>query len=66
MGDKNSVIDKFFAAYGKRDFAAIREVMHEDITWVFMGQHPLAGVKNGIEDVIAFLITWVLLWVHQK
>ncbi len=54
MGDKNSVINKFFAAYGKRNFAAIREVMHEDITWVFMGQHPLAGVKNGIEDVIAF------------
>ena len=55
MSKSNSaIIDKFFDAYLKHDFAAIREVMHEDITWIFMGQHPLAGVKNGIEDVVAF------------
>ncbi len=48
------IIDKFFAAYSRHDFAAIREVMAEDVIWVFLGQHPLAGVKNGIEEVVAF------------
>lgn len=48
------IIDRFFQAYAKHDFNAIRQVMHEDVIWVFMGQHPLAGVKNGIEDVVAF------------
>ena len=50
----SAVIDRFFEAYSKHDFGAIREVMAEDVIWIFMGQHPLAGVKNGIEDVVAF------------
>jgi len=55
MGDTNStIIENFFDAYGRHDFSAIREVMHEDVIWIFMGQHPLAGVKNGIEEVVAF------------
>ena len=55
MSNANSIIiDKFFDAYGKHDFAALRQVMKEDVIWVFMGQHPLAGVKNGIEEVVAF------------
>ena len=55
MADTNQqIIDQFFAAYSKHDFHAIRQVMHEDVIWVFMGQHPLAGVKTGIEDVVAF------------
>jgi ketosteroid isomerase-like protein len=33
---------------------AIRDVMAENVTWYFPGQHPLAGVKKGIEEVIAF------------
>ncbi len=52
--NKSLIIDAFFKAYANHDFAAIRQVMHEDVIWVFMGQHPLAGVKNGIEDVVAF------------
>jgi ketosteroid isomerase-like protein len=48
------IIDKFFEAYAKHDFAALREVMSEDVIWVFLGQHPLGGVKNGIEEVVAF------------
>jgi len=55
MNDTNAlIISQFFDAYSKHDFDAIRKVMHEDVIWVFMGQHPLAGVKNGIEDVVAF------------
>src|ERR1700712_2592012 len=52
--DNSEIIDRFFEAYGKHDFAGIREVMKEDVIWTFLGQHPLAGVKNGIEEVIAF------------
>jgi ketosteroid isomerase-like protein len=48
------IVSKFFEAYSKHDFAAIREVMSDDVMWIFMGQHPLAGVKNGIEEVVAF------------
>ena len=55
MNENNeTLINHFFAAYSKHDFAAIRKVMSEDVIWVFLGQHPLAGVKNGIEDVVAF------------
>ena len=49
-----TIINDFFEAYGRHDFDAIRKVMSEDVIWIFMGQHPLAGVKNGIEDVVAF------------
>jgi ketosteroid isomerase-like protein len=53
--DKNEIIiENFFEGYMKHDFAAIKETMHDDVIWVFMGQHPLAGVKNGIEEVVAF------------
>ncbi len=52
--DNQAIINRFFEAYSKHDFAAIRQVMHEDVIWVFLGQHPLAGVKNGIEEVVAF------------
>jgi uncharacterized protein len=55
MNEQNQfLVDRFFAAYSQHDFAAIRNVMSEDVLWVFMGQHPLAGVKNGIEEVVAF------------
>ncbi|MEP7279543.1 MAG: nuclear transport factor 2 family protein [Bacteroidota bacterium] len=50
----SDIIDNFFAAYSKHDFGAIRESMLDDVIWVFLGQHPLAGVKNGIEEVVAF------------
>lgn len=52
--NNETLISRFFEAYSKHDFAAIREVMQEDVIWVFLGQHPLAGVKNGIEEVVAF------------
>ncbi|MDB5050961.1 MAG: hypothetical protein JWO30_4032 [Fibrobacteres bacterium] len=47
-------IDRFFSAYGKRDFAGIKQVMAEDAVWYFIGRHPLAGVKKGIGEIIAF------------
>ena len=54
---KNSnqkIVDQYFAAYAKHDLDAIRKVMDDNITWYFLGQHPLAGVKNGIDEVVMF------------
>jgi ketosteroid isomerase-like protein len=48
-----AVVDKFFEAYGKRDLNGIRQVMAENVTWSFLGRHPLAGVKKGINEVVA-------------
>ncbi len=52
--NKQAIVDKFFAAYAKHDMPAINEVMDENVTWYFLGDHPLAGVKKGIEEVIGF------------
>jgi ketosteroid isomerase-like protein len=47
-----SLIDRFFAAYAKRDVDAIRQVMSEDVEWIALGEQPLAGVKKGLAEVI--------------
>ena len=49
-----NIIDKYFEAYSKHDLNGIKQVMAENVTWYFLGHHPLAGVKKGIEEVIAF------------
>ena len=48
------LIDRFFAAYGKRDRAALRDVLAEDATWTFPGHHLLSGTKVGIDEIVAF------------
>ena len=48
------IVDRFFEAYKKRDFEAVAKVMSDDVTWFFMGRHPLAGIKTGIKEVIDF------------
>jgi ketosteroid isomerase-like protein/uncharacterized protein YndB with AHSA1/START domain len=48
------LVDAFFEAYSKRDKEGIIQVMDENVTWSFLGQHKLAGIKNGIDEVIAF------------
>jgi len=48
------LIDRFFAAYGERDLAALRNVLSEDATWTFPDHHLLSGTKVGIDAIIAF------------
>ena len=48
------IIDKFFDAYFRHDLNAIEEVMDGDVTWFFLGDHKLAGVKKGIGEVVSF------------
>src|SRR5690242_8553880 len=48
------LIDRFFAAYGERDLAALREVLAEGATWTFPGHHALSGTKRGVDEIVAF------------
>jgi ketosteroid isomerase-like protein len=48
------LIDKFFAAYGKHDMAALRQVLAEDTTWVFPGRNKFSGTHRGAEGIVAF------------
>jgi len=48
------LVDSFFEAYIKHDKELIKQVMDENVTWSFLGQHKLAGIKNGIDEVVAF------------
>lgn len=58
MANSNQkIVDKYFEAYSKHDMKGIRDVMHEDVKWFFIGQHPFAGVKNGIDEVVSFFDT---------
>jgi hypothetical protein len=57
MMSNQDVIDRFFALYLRRDLEGVKTVMSEDVVWTFRGDHPLAGVKTGITEVIAFFDT---------
>lgn len=51
---KLAAIEAFFAAYAEHDREGIARVLADDITWTIPGHHPLAGTKQGIEEVMAF------------
>jgi len=48
------IVNKYFEYYGKKNLEGIKEVMAENVTWSFPGQHPLAGIKRGITEVVDF------------
>jgi ketosteroid isomerase-like protein len=48
------IINRFFDCYSKRDLTGIREVVSHEVVWYFLGRHKLAGVKNGIDELIRF------------
>jgi ketosteroid isomerase-like protein len=54
MISNQEIINNFFSAYIKRDLDEISKVMSEKVTWTFLGKHKLSGVKNGLDEVIAF------------
>jgi ketosteroid isomerase-like protein len=51
------LIDRFFAAYGNRDLASLRDVLAEQATWTFPGHHPLSGTRVGVDAIVAFFDT---------
>jgi ketosteroid isomerase-like protein len=51
---KLNVINEFFAAYAEHDRERIGAVLAPSVTWSIPGHHPLSGIKNGVDEVLAF------------
>ncbi len=49
-----AIVKQFFKYYGSGDIVGLREIFDPDVEWIVPGHHPLAGVKKGIEEVIAY------------
>ena len=52
-----NLINRFFETYGQHDRKGIQSVLANNIRWVSLGRHPYAGIKNGIDEVLAFFDT---------
>lgn len=52
--DNLGIVKEFFKHYGSGDIIGMRSVLHDEIEWHVPGHHPLAGVKKGVEEVIAY------------
>lgn len=48
------LIEKFFEYFSSGNLAGIESVLSNDIKWIIPGRHPLAGVKNGVTEVLAY------------
>lgn len=50
-----AVVQRYYEAYGASDIELIRnEIFAPNITWTIPGHHPLAGTKQGADEVFAF------------
>ncbi|WP_268036612.1 nuclear transport factor 2 family protein [Algoriphagus sp. PAP.12] len=55
MQHKNlELIHSFFNAYNKRDMEALKNILDPEITWNIPGEHPLSGLKRGVEEVLDY------------
>ena len=52
--DHLATIQAFFEAYAADDRDRISAALAADIQWLIPGHHPLAGIKQGIDEVLAF------------
>lgn len=48
------LIQDYYAAYATGDPEAVRPFLHEDVVWRIPDHHPMAGDKEGPDEVIAF------------
>lgn len=60
------IVDAFFMAYSKKDTEAISKVMAADAKWYFIGRNPLAGIKNGIQEILTFFDTMGKIMGNSK
>jgi ketosteroid isomerase-like protein len=50
-----ALVQRFFAAYAEHDLEKMREeILAPDVTWRIPGHHPLAGVKRGADEILAY------------
>jgi len=55
MSDNVEVVHKMYQCFRTGDMATLKaEVLAEDVVWHLPGHHPLAGVKHGVDEVLAF------------
>jgi uncharacterized protein len=51
-----ALVQRFFAAYAEHDHEAMRsEILAPDVTWSIPGRHPLAGIKRGADEILAYV-----------
>jgi len=48
------VVQDYYEAYATGNLDNLRPFFAEDIVWRIPGEHPLAGDKRGVEEVLAF------------
>ncbi|SHO65082.1 nuclear transport factor 2 family protein [Algoriphagus zhangzhouensis] len=48
------LIHSFFIAYNQKDMEALEGVLDPEITWNIPGEHPLCGLKVGVEEVLGY------------
>ena len=50
-----ALVQRMYECFNKNDMDTIRrEIFAPDLVWNLPGRHPLAGTKNGAEEVLAF------------
>lgn len=50
-----AVVSKMYECFGKGDMETLRkQIFSPDLVWNLPGHHPLAGIKQGADEVIAF------------
>jgi ketosteroid isomerase-like protein len=48
-------VEKMYECFNRGDLETIKnEVFAPDLKWTLPGRHPLGGVKNGADEVLAF------------
>ena len=50
-----AVVQAGFEAFGRGDLEAVRATYHPDATWNHRNEDRFAGVKSGIDDILAFM-----------
>jgi ketosteroid isomerase-like protein len=48
------LIRRYYEAYASGDPETLRPFFTPDIRWTIPGHHPLAGTKEGVDEVLAF------------
>jgi len=51
------LVRTFYEGYQDHDMGKVRSVLAEDATWLIPGHHPLAGLKRGADEIVAYFDT---------
>jgi len=55
MASNVEIVQRMYECFNRGDMDTIRqEIFAPDLVWRLPGHHPLAGTKNGADEVIAF------------